>query len=239
MLRQLKHEILADARELQRQSTLPALDFHSYQEFFISGQRLDFEKRYFERRRQLVTFWLAYLLSEQQEFQVELENTMWAVCDEYSWALPAHFEPQGETFAPNSTVMVDLFAAETGQTLAEMASLFAATLAPAVLARIQVELERRLFQPLLTKEWAWEKLENNWSGVIAGSVGLAALSALPPQSAQQVSILQRLEGALAAYLRSFGEDGACEEGLGYWAYGLGYYIYFAAKYKQFIKMLVI
>ncbi|MFD1905288.1 hypothetical protein ACFTAO_32195 [Paenibacillus rhizoplanae] len=40
-------------------------------------------------------------------------------------------------------------------------------------------------------------------------------------------ILLKTESSMNYYLHGFGEDGACQEGLGYWNYGFGYFTYYS------------
>lgn len=231
MIEKLQQEIRLEAEKLVANPGLPSLSFQEYQQFFKTGNRRHFEGRYFERRRQLVTLGLAYLKDSEQELKEALENVIWEICNEYSWSLPAHFEEENGQFILASDVNIDLFAAETGQTLAEMCEIFGNRLAPEVIKRVLVELERRLFGPLLERPWRWEQMGNNWSAVVASGIGLAALSVLP-QSEEQKRIIARLDEVFKVYLNSFEKDGACLEGVGYWAYGFGYYMYFAEKYEQ-------
>lgn len=235
MTDKLLQQIEQEGAKLVSEPGLPTLAFQAYQEFFQTGNRLLFEVRYFERRRQLATLALAYLLKKEEGLKLALENVIWEVCHEYSWSLPAHFEELDGHFVDESEITIDLFAAETGQTLAEIADLFSDSLAPAVISRIETEVKRRLFQPLLSRSWRWETMANNWSGVVAGSIGLAALAILPLASAEQKVIISRLDKSFKVYLGSFDEDGACVEGIGYWAYGFGYYLYFAEKYHELYK----
>lgn len=231
MIETLQQEIQMEAERLVAHPGLPSLTYQGYQTFFETGNRSRFETRYFERRRQLVTLALAYLDARKPSFKEALENLIWEICNEYSWSLPAHFEEEAGGFVVESDVNIDLFAAETGQALGEICELLINELAPAVIRRVEVEVDRRLFQPLLAREWRWEQMANNWSAVVAGSIGLAALSLLPKKAKQQ-QLITRLEPVFQVYLSSFEADGACLEGVGYWAYGFGYYLYFAEKYRQ-------
>jgi hypothetical protein len=45
---------------------------------------------------------------------------------------------------------------------------------------------------------------------------------------RQKLILDKVEKALEYYISGFGEDGATLEGIGYWSYGFGYYMYYKA-----------
>ena len=119
-----------------------------------------------------------------------------------------------------------MFSAETAQTLSEIVYQLKDELTPELITFINEEIELRIFKPLNSKCWHWEQLENNWSAVIAGSVGMAALRLIKDKERLN-SILKRLSTSFESFLRGFGEDGACVEGISYWTYGFGYYIYFA------------
>ncbi|MBL1225981.1 heparinase II/III family protein [Enterococcus sp. BWR-S5] len=233
--KRLEEEIKQEAKKYLQQSEIAPLPVSGYEEYLKSGNRLKFEQAYFNRRRQLTVVALAVYLGEQsEELQCFLEQIIWEVCNEYTWALPAHLSVENNLFSENSPFCIDLFAAETGQTLAEIMTLMGSSLSPLLKQRIQGEIERRIFQPFEKYSWGWEKKENNWSAVIAGCIGMTALSLLPPKSARLQQIVKRLETAMASYLSGFGEDGACVEGVGYWGYGFGYFIYYA---EQLAKVL--
>ncbi len=48
-------------------------------------------------------------------------------------------------------------------------------------------------------------------------------------------MIKRLDTAMQSYLNSFGEDGACVEGVGYWAYGFGYFLYYAQLLAEVLQ----
>ena len=114
----LKAEILAAAKEYVARGEIPYLPLAVYQEYLTSGNRLHFEERYFARRRQLAVLALAYELQPAQETKELLEQVIWEVCNEYTWALPAHLPIVEGAFGQGSDCWLDLFAAETAQTIA-------------------------------------------------------------------------------------------------------------------------
>ena len=95
-----------------------------------------------------------------------IHDLLWTICEETSWVLPAH-EEQGPDFwelhpSPRAvrpcgahTALtrepdaIDLFAAETGASLAETVYLVGDQLAPEVVQRVRQEVERRIFKPYL------------------------------------------------------------------------------------------
>ncbi|MDE1549333.1 heparinase II/III family protein [Jeotgalibaca caeni] len=64
---------------------------------------------------------------------------------------------------------------------------------------------------------------------------MASLSLLEKNSNRQLAIIKRLKTSFDHYMQSFGEDGVCVEGVSYWSYGFGYYLYFAEKYYSVYK----
>lgn len=228
MLRELQadiSEIHAEAQRLDGQS-VPELSYTLFSVFSRTGSRLEYERVYFERRRRLNTYVLLALLEPNRPEVIEkLEDILWAVCNEYTWCLPAHLPPNHN--AADIHRYIDLFSSETGFTLSEISLLLGERLPKLLQSRIQHEVERRLLRPFLEKgPYDWETAQHNWAAVCAGSIGAAALLSVA-DPVMLTDILQRTENAMRYYLEGFGEDGACLEGLGYWNYGFGYFTYYS------------
>lgn len=228
----LIEEIVTEKKQILAMKSIPSIDFIGYKAYLKDGNRSIFERQYFERRRLLTTMGLAMLIEKNKENAECLENIIWQVCSEYTWALPAHLTIKNNTFDEEARYCIDLFAAETAQTLAEFYELFNEYFSIEIKNRIIYEINNRIFEPLLSKKWDWEDKENNWSSVIGSSLGMAAISILKDDALRQNKILKKVDNSLNSYLRGFKEDGACIEGISYWAYGFGYYCYFAQKYKE-------
>ncbi|PQF22662.1 heparinase II/III family protein [Enterococcus mundtii] len=225
-------QLLEAKKEYLTNKVVPELPVSGYRDYLTTGERLSFEKAYFARRKHATVLALSLLQKKEAEVVEGLEQVLWEICNEYSWSLPAHLPIEANHFRLDAPTWIDLFAAETGQMLAEIVKLFKKELSETLTFRIQSEIDRRLFVPFVTKTWPFESFENNWSAVVGSSIGMAALDILEKGVGLQVKILMKVDHCMASYLRSFGVDGACEEGVSYWAYGFGYYIYFAEKYQQ-------
>lgn len=228
----LEKEIVESARYMVLQQQIYELPFNVFEKFALSGERLTFENAYFQRRKQLTTLSLAYFLRKEDKVKEMLEQVIWEVCNEYTWALPAHLPITDGKYSRESPTWIDLFSAETAEALAEIMELLGEDLSPLLIDRMENEIERRVLLPFEQRKWGWEKLENNWSAVIAGSIGIVVLNLLEKNSERQRKILDRLKSSFTSYLNGFDSDGACLEGVGYWGYGFGYYIYFAEKYRS-------
>lgn len=224
----LVQEIHQAAGEYQQPATVVPLPFSGYPEYLLKGERFTFEKSYFARRRQLAILALDYWLQPQPEKKPLLEQVIWEICNEYSWGLPAHLPQDGENYHQDSRQWIDLFAAETAESLAEIKQLLNGELSSFLITRIDLEIEERLLRPFEENDWGWEDKQNNWSSVIASCIGLVTLYQVP-EGERQSHLLKKLDRAFTSYFTSFYPDGACVEGVGYWVYGFGYYVYFAEK----------
>lgn len=203
------------------------LPFHEYKQYDTTGNRLSYEKLYFHRRRCLGVFAMAAWLYENQEYLSLTEDYLWAVCNEFIWALPAHLDGNSLNHKVNP-LQIDLFAAETAQTLAEICYLLKDCLHPAVLFRCRAEIERRVFTPFLsrTSPYWWESTHTNWAAVCAGCVGMAAIYQME-DSHRLARLLHELLPVIEHFLSGFPDDGTCLEGLSYWTYGVSYFTAFA------------
>ncbi len=218
---------LEERRALFLHTPLPELPFHEYERFFRDGNRSSFEALYFARRERLSCLTAAALLYGRREDLAALEDLLWAVCGEYSWVLPAHAVDLETEYDRG---VIDLFSAETGFALSEIRSLLADRLSPKVSRRILDCLKERIIEPYLSRTYFWEQASHNWAAVCGGSVGAVFLYAAPEKLPL---VRQRLLHTMERYLSGFGEDGICQEGLGYWNYGFGFYTFFAQLLLEF------
>jgi hypothetical protein len=223
--RTLLEEIKAEADRML-QIPDPELTYSLFRVYGDTGERLTYERVYFERRKRLNAFVIMTLLEPGNgDYEAAAFNTVWSICNEFTWCLPAHFNTGAERLD------IDLFAAETGFTLSEILLLLRDRMPDLLRMRIEAEVEQRLLRPFLEEgPYGWEKADHNWSAVCAGSIGAAAIHLI--DDAHRLSeVLERVLDALECYLTGFGDDGACAEGYLYWQYGFGYYVYFAHLLK--------
>ena len=229
-------DILADtvafSDELRNKPTT-AIPFSLFKRFETDGDRTMYESGengYFPRRGKLQTFGILAWLYRKPEDIAALEDILWAVCDEYTWALPAHLYGTGLTKVQTDAQVIDLFAAETGETMAEILSLVGDLLSPIVVARVRREIKVRIFDRYDENYW-WKKGIINWAAVCAGSCGIAAIYEMRDNAALAKFLASVLE-TMTCFLSGFPEDGACLEGIGYWDYGFGYFSAFAETLRR-------
>ena len=207
-----------------------ALPYSKWKLFWDTGDRGEYEDVYFERRRFIEhVLPLSLIYPDRSVYIEKLSDAIFAICDEYTWCLPAH---QGQR-DKNDNTRVDLFASETAFHLAIIYTLLGDRLEPLIRDRIRVEVKRRIIDTLLGCEsygW-WETGKTNWTAVCTGSVGCAIMLLYPELFDDRME--KRLLRALEGFISGFADDGVCTEGCGYWAYGVSYFVYFADMIKTF------
>jgi hypothetical protein len=232
--------LLAEVREdalTARETPITTLPFRAFKLFEHTGTRKEYERPYFARRARLIALALAATLDQDDAHLPALEDTIWAICDEYTWCLPAHLgqgapTPREGRRPPEQ--VVDLFAAETSHALAETLALLGGRLHPWMHFRARAEIERRIFRPLFHDpiHFHWESVPMNWASVCAGAAGMAALL-LEEDGERLAGMVERCCRAMECFMEGFGPDGGCAEGIGYWQYGFGYYVYFAEMLRAY------
>jgi len=215
-------EYLFSKWEEYRDCVIPALKFSDYRKFFDSGERDAYEDSYYLRRQILVVAsLLAVTYPEVPEYLTRLEDVIFAVSGEYSWCFPAHV---GNCLT-DDPVCLDLFACETASAFGEISVLLGGRLSPLIRSLMKRETERRVINPYLSgKKYWWLPARHNWSAVCVGSTA-TAVYCFRPDLFQQ--LLPRFRYSMDCFLSGYGDDGFCLEGIDYWQYGFGYFLYYA------------
>jgi hypothetical protein len=229
--------------------TIPQTTYTLYRQFEHTGERRNYERAHFAKRSMLTRAVFEMILGDDTMLDA-IHDLLWSICEETSWVLPAHEEqgpdywdlkpsPRQKPFGAHTALTrepdaIDLFCAETGASLAETIHLLGDRLAPEVVQRVRQEVERRIFKPYLAygrKHW-WYRGALNWNGVCNGSIGLAFLRLERDPQTLAEAIEQVLEGFEAYIATGFEADGGSIEGIGYWNYGLMYYVTVAELLRE-------
>ena len=233
---------------------MPEPDKEAYLLYFETGNRLEYEKIYFSRREYLTIFGLAAVLDKSTEPDLAFA-IIESVLNEPTWVLPAHGSREHIEGKKQS---IDLFAAETAGALAEIIYLlYNNDKYISVAIHFLNEIQNRIFDIFLSGnpcDW-WETAGMNWAAVCAGNIGIAAYyvkklqTLLKDNHIPQVlsseayeTIMDRVTDSMLCYLNSMGKDGACSEGVGYYKYGMEYFLKFyeilrdEARWKNISKI---
>ena len=239
-LSQFKANFRREVREAAQKlltEEMPSITEELFGLYEKNGNRVLYERVYFTRRKFLAVFGLEAIA--QRENLLPLRKTESSIleklaliiediCREECWALPPHVNRKEEGWRTT----VDLFAAETAQALAELASRLSGKLPQYTIECIRENVERRVFLPYFTSGIPyrnWENGPHNWNGVCAGAIGSACIHLMKDDRQRLKDCLTRICGSLEYYLKGFAEDGACTEGLGYYTYGMAFFSNFAQE----------
>lgn len=206
--------------------TYPLIPAVKYMEFVRIGNRSMFEDYYFGRRRVLNALIMAECVEYQGRFLDDIINGLMAICEESGWQLPAHnnYDGVGHVSLPDKAdPIIDLFACETGEQMATAAYLLREELDrenPVIVRRIYDEITERVLTPYLTKHFSWmgEKGQfvNNWTPWCTQNVMIAAFMMETTNEEVRNKVLLQAAKSLDYFLDTYGDDGCCNEGAGYY-----------------------
>ena len=226
ILRKLKKEY----GKLLDEGPLQCHKYREYKMFWTTGERKVYEKSYnvFRNRLDMATV-LALVYPEEDAYLDDLMDTVYAICDEYSWCWPAH---QG-ALEINDNCHIDLLASMTAAQLAEVYTVLEDRLEPLIKNRIKAEIDRRVIKPYLATDnygW-WERGDTNWTAVCVGDIS-RAIMLMRPELMDDALIKRTLE-SIESYLTGFDDSGVCFEGMGYWRYGVGHFVNYSDMIYKF------
>lgn len=201
-----------------------AFKYTDFRLYGITGDRGKFQGPYYRRRVKLETaVILSLIYPEEPKYLDYAMEMIFAVCNEYSWTIPAHIP---NLLTVNNRTHLDLFSCETAFMLSEVYTLLGDRLEPLIRERIKAEINKRVINSFLENDkWGWaNNCTNNWAAVCAGSIGCTVML-MRPELFETVN--PRIEKVMENYLRGFLDDGFCAEGTHYWHYGFGFFCTYA------------
>ncbi len=191
-----------------------------------TGDRDEYQAISFKKREVLGTLLLAEVYENKGRFIDPIINGVWSICEESFWGVPAHL-PKTKEFSglmDVSAPFVDLFCAETATFLSWVDYFLGDKLnavSPQIRKRIYIEVNNRMFQPLMFKQHGWMtknangRPPNNWNPWICSNWLNAALL-LEKDETKRISMVAKILLVLDEFVNPYPQDGGCDEGPGYW-----------------------
>lgn len=206
-----------------------ALPLRLWLDYYKTGNRSRYETVYFLQRRYLCALTMAECVSGQGRYLPAVADYVWAICGEPGWQVPAHNNPVREQHTHLHTEplpdphwpIIDLFAAETGATIAMVYGLLGDRLeayAPGLRAIMRAALDRRILAPYLEHHSWWQgngdEVMCNWTTWCTQNVLIA--TAVCKEADELIPYIRQAAYSLDCFLKDYGEDGCCDEGAQYY-----------------------
>ena len=181
----------------------------------ITGNRVNYEGLCFEKRRQLAALVMAEIMGGRGRFISDIINGLGSFCEETWWGIPAHYS---KPIPLTELQEVDLFNAETASLVVWTRYMLEKQLdvfSSALCQRIDREIERRILQPAVEKDYWWKTAGMNWNPWICSN-WLACVLICEKDEARKAEAIRQIRQAIRAFIDAYPEDGGCDEGPGYW-----------------------
>ena len=186
-----------------------------FAEYKITGNRVNYEGICFEKRRQLAALVMAEIMEGKGRFIHQIIDGIGSFCEETWWGIPAHYS---KPIPLTELQEVDLFNAETAGLIAWTRYMLEKQLdafSSALCQRIDGEIERRILQPAVERDYWWKTAGMNWNPWICSN-WLACVLICEKDDARKAEAIRQIRQATQAFIDAYPEDGGCDEGPGYW-----------------------
>ena len=232
----LKTEIIGKAEDISF-SEKDYISLALYRDFKKTGERKNFEKVYFEKRKKLSDLTIAECVENRGRFIPVIEEGIWSLLSEPSWVLPAHNSYIRDTEQFDTPLLsrpiLDLFSCESAEILALNRAVLSTRLSPIILSNIEYVLKERIVNAYISDSFWWmggDGRLNNWSTWCTQNVLISSLSLDSLEDKTRFKVIRQAATTLDRFIDSYESDGACGEGASY---------YHAAALTLFTALLLI
>lgn len=216
---------------LSKEPEVPITD-EIYRRANKGGIRGIYKPRYYRTMDRLEKFILAECMENEGRFLPQIATYCEAIMSMRSWMHPNHDDSENSVLE-GKRVAIDLGARKFGMVLALADVLLEDKMPAALREKIEKQLSWRIIdsyfkstQGVDTIGNRWIRALSNWNSVCtSGSV--FTIMAMSKEKEARAAAVGCALNSMKYYLSGFGEDGYCSEGVGYWGYGFGHYLYLA------------
>ena len=160
-------------------SNPPRILFSQIHEYVVTGNRTNFQAVHSNYQSRMETFFILWLLDEDEKYLSPLADIIWNICDFESWSIPAHVN---ENLTPaRRRVNLDLCSTILAFRLAEILYYIGDKLPDLVVRRAQYEIRLRLIDSYRDSDYGWMHTTNNWAAVCVGATLATYLYAATPE----------------------------------------------------------
>ncbi|MDO7171599.1 hypothetical protein [Mariniflexile sp. AS56] len=195
------------------------------------GNRGIYKPRYYDSMERLEHFILAECLENKGRFLPQINTYLQAIIEMKSWLHPNH-DDNDNSVLEGKRVTIDLGARRFASDLALAEVLLEDKLSKSLRNEIAKQLQYRIIDTYLQScktadsNNKWIDGTSNWNAVCTSGAVFTSI-AIASDENQRLAAIGSALNSMKHYLSGFGADGYCSEGVGYWRYGFGHYLYLA------------
>ncbi len=229
--------IIAKAEKVNKEP-VPVMTDDMYLDFTRTGSRKICGRIRGIRSRAFHNLVLAECLENKGRFIRKIEQYIQSFLDMKTWVGPPH--DRNLANFKGKYISVDLMAVAAANQLSAAYSLLKPKLGPALKVRLKSDIERRIINPYLKhcragnagEGFWWLIGTNNWTAVCNAGVVYTSVIVADSKEVRAEVIACALE-SIKNFLKGFSEDGYCSEGIGYWVYGYGNFLFMGEVLKRY------
>lgn len=219
----LKKHILEEAEGLLGYRW-PRFQASDYMEYYSEGSRSSYDKVFKALYDPVTKLAVAECIEGEGRFLEDIANGIFARCEDTSWVHTGHLKHHGDETIPRCDgKYLDLRCASTGKQLSIVYHLLGNRLReynPEIMDRLEKEIKERILDIYLETDQWWMNLHdgytiNNWNTHCNECVMVTALI-MERDAARLRAIIEKACRSLDVFLSIYKDDGACNEGPGYW-----------------------
>lgn len=221
----------AAVANLDKEPEVPITDA-IYRRANKEGNRGIYKPRYYRTMEVLEEAVIAECIENQGRFIPQINEHLNAIMEMKSWLHPNH-DDDNNGVLEGKRVSIDLGARKFASVIMLAEVLLEDRLTEDMKDKIRGQIEWRITDSYFKScrgedrrgnSWIWGT--SNWNAVCTGGTVFATLTASEDPEVR-LAVVGSAINSMANYLSGFGEDGYCSEGIGYWNYGFGNYLYLA------------
>ena len=209
----------------------PVIKATDYMEFIRSGNRGIMEQPQSVREKAVEALALAELTEGKGRFIDALMDGVWALCEQSTWVLSAHFylQKEGPGLPDPDDTVIDHSAGRIGALLSWIHYYFAPELdkiSPFVSEQIRRNIKLRILDPYYTREDFWwmgfdgSRRVNNWNVWVNYNV-MQCILLMETDQQKRVDNIYKVMRSIDHFIKDYPDDGGCDEGPSYWSHAGG------------------
>ena len=203
-----------------------------YLDFERTGTRTTMESPYGRNVQAITNLLLAELAEGKGRFIDQLINGVFYTCEMTSWSIAAHQVSQsdGRSLPLKDEHLIELTSGDVGSLFSWIYYFFQDEfdkVNPTISKRLRLELEERILEPFMVKDFWWMGFNyrpgmviNNWNVWCNFNV-LQCFLLLENDKDRLVEAVAKTMRSVDQFLNYSKQDGACEEGPSYWGHAAG------------------